>query len=108
MGTEVRAEKTNTSKYIGVFYNNKISKWRASRYSKNEKKIMYIGDYKDEDIAAHASDTLARKLIANDKQKLKLNFPDDETEVRPKPRNTKRKRPNTLNVAQNDKNVDKN
>ena len=31
--------------------------------------------------AAHASDTLARKLMENGEQGHTLNFPDDETEV---------------------------
>ena len=37
--------------------------------------------YSTEEEAAHASDTLARKLIANGEQGHKLNFSDDDTEV---------------------------
>merc|ERR1712098_463723 len=50
---------------------------------KNEKKNVYNGCYKDEETAAHASDTLARQLIANGEKGHKLNFPDDHTEVYP-------------------------
>ena len=39
------------------------------------------GSYENEEAAAHASDTLARKLIANGEQGHKLNFLGDETEV---------------------------
>merc|ERR1712098_528633 len=39
--------------------------------------------YKDEETAAHASDTSARKLIANGEKGHKLNFPDKHTEVQP-------------------------
>merc|ERR1712098_264253 len=34
-------------------------------------------------MGAHASDNLARKLMANGKQNLKLNFPDENAEVLP-------------------------
>jgi hypothetical protein len=37
--------------------------------------------FKDEETAAHATDTLARKLMANGEKNHKLNFPDDNTEV---------------------------
>merc|ERR1712096_220658 len=58
------------------------------RWSKNEKKNIYNGYYKDEETAAHASDTLARKLMANGEQNHKLNFPDDDTEVNPETKQT--------------------
>merc|ERR1712098_551867 len=67
----------------GVSYSEIISKWRACRRSKNEKKMVTNGTYKDEETTAHASDTLARKLIANGEKGHKLNFPDDDTKVRP-------------------------
>jgi hypothetical protein len=35
------------------------------RKSKNENKIFFYGFYDNEETAAHASDTLARKLLAN-------------------------------------------
>merc|ERR1712098_935383 len=73
-------QKTN---YFGVSYNEKHAKWCACRYSKNEKKTLYNGTHKDEKLAAHASDTLARKLTANGEKSHKLNFPDDLTEVYP-------------------------
>ena len=38
-------------------------------------------NYENEETAAHASDTLARKLMENGEKALKLNFPDDYTEV---------------------------
>merc|ERR1712098_287058 len=74
-------EKATSSQYIGVSYNESKSAWRAYRWRKNEKKMVYNGFYKDEETAAHASDTLAREFMANGGQKLKVNFPDDETEV---------------------------
>merc|ERR1712034_57471 len=69
------------SKYVGVSYNTISSKWRAKRRNKIEKKKMYNGYYKDEETAAHASDTLARKLMKSGEHNLKLNFPDDQKEV---------------------------
>merc|ERR1712098_653619 len=80
---EVYPEKKK-SPYIGVFYNEKTSKWRALRWGKDENKVVYNGYYDNEETAAHASDTLARKLMENGEQKTKLNFPDDQTEVYPK------------------------
>merc|ERR1712098_369116 len=74
-------EKTKTSEYIGVRYNN--SKWCVERRSKNEKKSVCYGSYRNEETAAHASDTLARKLMTKGEQGHKLNFPDDHTEVQP-------------------------
>merc|ERR1712098_151158 len=72
-------KKTN---YIGMAYDSRTSKWRAQRWSKNERKNVHNeASYKDEETAAHASDTLARKLIANGERDHKLNFPDDDTEV---------------------------
>jgi len=62
----------------------------STRHSKLEKKDVYNGVYENEERAAHASDTLARILIANGEQGHKLNFPDDNTEVFPEknsPRN---------------------
>jgi len=89
--TDVHPEKTFTSEYIGVFYKN--LKWCVARWSKNEKKKIYYGSYDNEKTAAHASDTLARKFIANGEQRHKLNFPDDHTEVHPdKFQKKKRKR----------------
>merc|ERR1712098_915795 len=83
-------ERTQTSEYFGVGY--KDSKWCVRRWSKNEKKDVFYGYYGNEETAAHASDTLARKLIENGEQDHKLNFPDDETEVRPEYQKNKRKR----------------
>jgi hypothetical protein len=80
---EVEVNPEKRSNYIGVTYEPKTSKWRTRRYSRNEKTVFYNGTYKNEDTAAHASDTLARKLIANDEKGHKLNFPDDDTEVKP-------------------------
>merc|ERR1712098_545752 len=80
--TEVYPEKKQfTSKFIGVSYNEKKSKWSAQRRSKNENRVITNGFYNNEETAALASDTLARKLMKNGEQKLKLNFPDDHTEV---------------------------
>lgn len=70
-----------TSKHIGVYYVERKSQWRACRRSKNEKKTVHNGCYKDEKTAAHASDTLAIELMANGELNHKLNFPVDHTEV---------------------------
>merc|ERR1712098_913340 len=52
-------------------------KWQTRRRSKNEKKLVSYGHFKDEETAARASDTLARKLMENGEQNHKLNFPDE-------------------------------
>merc|ERR1712098_732410 len=83
MGTEVLAEKTTSSSYIGVSYREDTSNWFARRYSKHENKVICNGCYGDEETAAHASDTLARKLMEKGEQNHKLNFPDDDTDVFP-------------------------
>merc|ERR1712098_338004 len=75
-----KANKCITSKYIGTIYKESRSKWEAQRWSKNEKKLAYSGYYRDEESAARASDTLARKLIANGEKGHMLNFPDNDTE----------------------------
>jgi hypothetical protein len=66
-----------------VNYNQRKTRWCAYRYNTKEKKHVYNGTYKDEEKAAHASDTLARKLIENGEKGHKLNFPEDHTEVYP-------------------------
>merc|ERR1712098_369473 len=83
--------KTNKShcRYFGVLYNKKNELWRVQRWSKNERKNCYHGYYKDEETAACASDTLARKLIENGEKGHKLNFPDEHTEVQPKEKYSK-------------------
>merc|ERR1712098_361031 len=64
--TEVYPEEVKvSSNFIGVTYSKRDARWVAQRRSKNEKKVVHNGTYKDEETAAHASDTLARKLIAN-------------------------------------------
>jgi len=90
-------EKRFTSKFIGVSYCETKSKWFVQRHSKDENKQFSKGCYGDEETAAHASDTLARKLMENGEQKLKLNFPNDHTEVYPA-QQKKRKRPKDLNL----------
>merc|ERR1712098_853792 len=93
--TEVSLErKTKSSQYIGVSYDVNSSKWRANMRSKHMKKHVYNGSYESEVTAAHASDTLARKLMANGEQNHILNFPNDHAEVHPDERKRKRKRPN--------------
>ena len=76
-------ERKKSSQYIGVFYNDKKSRWIPQIWSKKEKKLIFNGCYKDEETAAHASDTLVRKCMANGEQNHKLNFPNDRTEVYP-------------------------
>merc|ERR1712098_860174 len=98
MGEVNKKEMKPVSKYIGVTHSKNKSKWTVYRQNKYEKNMVYSGTYTDEETAAHASDTLARKLMANGKQKLKLNFPDDDTEVN-KPRKSKRKRPDDESQA---------
>merc|ERR1712098_1029367 len=68
--------------YIGVYYDVKRSKWQAKRQSKHSKRLLYNGSHKNEETAAQASDTLARKLMANGEHH-KLNFLDDGTQVFP-------------------------
>merc|ERR1712098_944913 len=98
--TEVYPE-TEREKYFGLFYNNRDARWCACRYSKNEKKNFHNGRYKDEETAAHASDTLARKLIANGEKGHQLNFPDDGTEVYPEKETYQRKKRKRLNNLKN-------
>jgi len=97
------------SEYIGVSYNKIATVWQAYRRSKNKKKIVYNGTYKDENTAAHASDTLARELIEDGEHHI-LNFPDDDTEVHKKiiNRNNKRQRPHDFDKTQTNGNVFKN
>jgi hypothetical protein len=74
-----------------VFYNkiNSInSKWCVSRRSRNEHKVIHNGSYKNEETAAHASYTLARKLMQNGEQNHKLNFPYDDIDVFPEKRSS--------------------
>merc|ERR1712098_231441 len=85
-------EKAKTSEYFGVYYSEKGNKWIATRYSKKENKRIYKGAHREEETAAHASDNLARELMANGDYNLKLNFPDDHTEVHAiEPQTNKRK-----------------
>merc|ERR1712098_429627 len=77
-------ERRNASKYIGLSYEKDKSKWAVRRWSKYENKSVSNGYYFNEETAAHASDTLARKLIKNGEEGHKLNFSDDDTEVYPK------------------------
>jgi hypothetical protein len=80
--TEVYAEK-KSSIYFGVIYNKRDKTWTAQRRSKHEQNTIKYGTYKNEETAAHASDTLARELMANSEHIHKLNFPDNNTEVHP-------------------------
>merc|ERR1712098_269819 len=73
--------RKKTSKYFGVYYSKSKEQWGAQKWNKTENKPVSNGYYRDEETAAHASDTLARKLMANGEHNLKLNFPDDHTEV---------------------------
>merc|ERR1712034_237535 len=91
--TEVNREEKKSSKFIGVSCQKKTMKWHAQRWSKNENKPVSNGFYYDEETAAHASDTLARRLMKNGEKNQKLNFPDDHTETFPDKQNKKRKRP---------------
>ena len=43
--------------------------------------MLNYGSYKNEEMAAYASDALAKKLMDNGEKTHKLNFPDDNTEV---------------------------
>merc|ERR1712058_57418 len=74
--TEVYAKEKTSTDYIGITYESRTSKWRVQRWSKNEKAMFSNGCYKDENTAAHASDTLGRKLIANGEKGHKINFPN--------------------------------
>ena len=76
-------EEEPSSKFIGVSWNKSHSKWQVSRWSKIQGKTIYNGRYNrnEETKAAHASDTLAKELIADGEENHKLNFLNDETEV---------------------------
>jgi hypothetical protein len=89
--TDITSAENKTSKYVGVYYEETKARWRASRRSKNKRKLENNGSYRDEETAAHASDTLARKLMKNGEQSLRLNFPEDGTEVYPEQRRTSSK-----------------
>merc|ERR1711964_714263 len=83
--TEVRAEKKEkSSKYLGVSWSTSNSRWLVSRRSKIQRKTIYNGTFNSdlETKAAHASDTLAKKLKKNGENGHELNFPNDEREVR--------------------------
>merc|ERR1712098_552666 len=84
-------EKKTSSKFIGVSFSKKESNWKTERWSKSENKRFYNGHHDDEETAAHASDTLARKLMKNGEQNHKLNFPEDDTEVYPEEKKTSSK-----------------
>merc|ERR1712098_305608 len=90
MKKKLRMRKTFSSQFVGVVKKN-TSKWQAKRHSKHAKKDLHNGIYDNEEKAARASDTLARKLIANGEKAHKLNFPNDDSEVLPK-HQKKRKR----------------
>merc|ERR1712098_778689 len=69
--TEIyKQEKKTSSKFIGVSFNRTKSKWGVQRQSNN--KTLFNGRYDDEETAARASDTLARKLMKSGEQTLKL------------------------------------
>merc|ERR1712098_339556 len=77
--TEVYTEQVETSKYIGVAFVAKRQRWQAQRWDNKDNKQVYNGcNHKDEETAARASDTLARKMMRNGEQNLKLNFSDDD------------------------------
>ena len=80
---KIKYLRKKNSKYFGVSYNKLAELWLVQRWSKSEVRVVYNGYYKNEETAAHASDTLARKLMDNGKQNPKLNFPEDHTEVFP-------------------------
>merc|ERR1712098_989151 len=63
------------SKYYGVCVCQ--DKWQAKRWSKDEKKMVTNGIYKNEKTAACWSDILAKSLMKNGEKDHKLNFPDD-------------------------------
>merc|ERR1712098_130485 len=81
--TEVQ-KKRKSSEYIGVTFHKKGFRWGAFRWSREECRTLHNGNYDNEEEAAYASDTLARKLMANGEENIKLNFPDDNTEVHKK------------------------
>merc|ERR1712098_672018 len=104
--TEVHTEKRRkASEFFGVYYSKKRNRWVSGRWSKTEKKYLINGAHREEDTAAHASDTLARNLMANGDRNFKLNFPDDSIEVHANKLQTKkRKRPSEFGDSQTDEN----
>jgi len=91
---EVCPAKKKSSKFTGVSFHKISSKWKVQRWNKNENMSVSNGFYDDEETAARASDTLAKILMKNGKQTLKLNFLDDSAEFHPEIQNKKRKRKN--------------
>merc|ERR1712098_17867 len=91
--TEMCREKVKSSKFVGVNYNKTNSKWKVQRWSRTENKAVSNGCYDDEESAAHASDTLAKKLMENGELNRILNFPEDHTEFYRENKKKKRKRP---------------
>jgi len=99
--TEVHWENYFSSKFIGVSLSKNELKWKVQRWSKHEKKMFYNGYHDDEEAAAHASDTLARKLMENGELKLKLNFPNENTQMNLKENQNKTKRQEKLSLQNN-------
>merc|ERR1712098_998421 len=89
-----------TSKYIGISYNEKMKRWLVYRWSKRDRKAFSDGWYRDEEAAARASDTLARKFMVSSDQNIKLNFPDDVIEEDSQHQTYKRKRPLEFEYSQ--------
>merc|ERR1712098_311236 len=86
-------EKEKSSKYVGVSWNKRYSRWQVIRRSKAQGKQFCNGlfNFNEEIKAAHASDTLARELMRKGEVGLKLNFPENATTVWSN-KNEKRKR----------------
>jgi len=98
---EVYPEEIERPNYMGVYFHEKQIRWSAKRWSKHEKKYVHNRTYTDEETAAHASDTLAKKLIANGEKGHKLNFPNEiEVDRGTTYQNKNRKRPNNAEKSQ--------
>jgi len=92
-------EEITPSIYMGVSYHKKDKKWLVWRHSKKEKKMINNRSYKNEETAAHASDILARKLMANGEEGHELNFPKDHTTMHPKVRPEENKTSKFIGVS---------
>jgi hypothetical protein len=94
---------------MSVFLDTRLIKhkrWGAQRLSKTEKTLLSNGTYRNEEAAAHASDTLARQLIENGEQGHRLNFPDTEVDLEEQQKN-KRKRSFDILYEKNKNNLEK-
>jgi len=107
--TEVWAEKETSSKYLGVSWGKRKSKWRVCRWSKIQGKMVYNGSFnRGEEIkAARASDVLGVELMNNGEKGHKLNFLDNPSDACSKKTNKRKRKddlePKTIEIVRGQK-----